>query len=311
MAAILDRLPDVRVRDVDVSGIAKQTAREVADDDVAGLAGEMAYHAMLAIFPFLLFLAGIASIIEPVFGVHDLTGRIVDKASQVMPEDAMSLLRSFTAEVVQSRSWFAIVFGLAGTLWASSTAVGVVMKGLNRAYDAKEDRGFVRRKLVALALTFGFAVLMIAATLLLGAGGVMAERIGNALGWRSEVVTAWTVLSFPLSLAMVVLGVALLYWLAPNTGHEFRWITPGAALFAIAWAVASLLFALYLANFGSYNRTYGSLGAVIILMAWLYWTSFILMAGGELNAVLARREDETYRAEQGQKPSPAGTKAQP
>ena len=141
---------------------------------------------------------------------------------------------------------------------------------------------------------------MIAATLLLGAGGVMAERIGNALGWRSEVVTAWTVLAFPLSLAMVVLGVALLYWLAPNTGHEFRWITPGAALFAIAWVLASLLFALYLANFGSYNRTYGSLGAVIILMAWLYWTSFILMAGGELNAVLARREDDTYRAEQGQ-----------
>lgn len=311
MAAILEKLPAVRVGRVDISGVAKETMREVGDDDVPGLAAEMAYHSILAIFPFLLFLAGLTSFIQRFFPVGDLTQRIVDKASNVMPEDATSLLRSFTSEVVNSQGGGAVVVGLLGALWASSAAIGAAMKALNRAYDVKEDRGFVRRKLVAVALTVLFAGLVIAAAILIATGSIMAGGIGRALGWQEEVVRLWNWATVPASLALVTAAVAMLYWLAPNTGHKLAWITPGALLFVVGWTLASIGFAFYISQFGSYNRTYGSLGAVIILLVWLYWTNLLLLVGGELNAVLARRHDEQYKAEQGDRPQPAGSQAQP
>jgi len=228
-----------------------------------------------------------------------------------MPEDATSLLRSFTQEVVQSQGTGAIIFGFLGSLWAASNAVGSAMKALNRAYDVREDRGFLHRKATAIVLTLLFAGLLLAAAGLILTGGVMAGGIGRALGWPEQFALLWNWLTLPAALAMVTTAVAMLYWLAPNTGHAFRWITPGAALFIVGWLSASLAFGFYISRFGSYNRTYGSLAAVIILLLWLFWSNVLLLLGGELNAVLARREDPEYRQDQGQRPSAAGSKAQP
>lgn len=311
MAAILEKLPDVRLGKVDVSGITKETIKEIGDDDVSGLAAEMAYHSILAIFPFLLFLAGLTAVLNRFFAVGDVTTRIVDKASDVLPQDATSLLRSFTDQVVNSRGGGAVVFGLAGSIWAASSAIGSAMKALNRAYDVKEERGFIKRKLVAVGLTAGFALMMITASVLIGTGSVMAGGLGKALGWKSEFVQLWNILTLPAALVLVTAAVAMLYWLAPCTKHQFRWITPGALLFVVGWVLASLAFALYLSNFGSYNRTYGSLAAVIVLLVWLYWTNLLLLVGGELNAVLARRHDNEYQAQEGRKPAGAGSSAQP
>lgn len=311
MAAMLQRLPGVRVGQVDVTAIARDTIREFSDDDVPGLAAEMAYHSLLALFPFLLMLVGLTSIVQDVFGVSNLTDRIVNQAAKVMPEDATSLIRSFTQEVVRSQGVPAIVFGLLGALWAASTAMTVAMKGLNRAYDVRETRGFVRKHLEAIALTLGFTALLIVAAGLLAVGPVMAGGIGKALGWQSEFVWLWNVLTIPAAIVLLTLAVAVFYWLAPNTRHTFRWITPGAVLFIVGWIIASLVFAYYVSNFGAYNRTYGSIGAVIILLVWLYYTDMLLFVGGELNAVLARRVDEEYRGEHGDRPSPAGSKAKP
>lgn len=311
MAAILERLPDVHVGRVDVSGIAKDTIAEVSDDDVSGLSAEMTYHAILAIFPFLLFLAGLTSVIDNVFSVGNLTDRIVEKASNVMPEDATSLLRSFTGEVVNSQGSWAVIFGLVGGLWAASSAMGSAMKALNRAYDVKETRGFVHRKIMALALTLLFGSLVLVAAMLIATGQFMAGGIGEALGWQQEFVTVWNWLTLPAALVLVTLAVGLLYALAPNTEHQWRWVTPGAVLFVVGWVVASVAFTMYVSNFGSYNRTYGSLAAVIILLLWLYWTNMLLLIGGELNAVLARRHDPAYRAQNGRKRAAAGSAAKP
>ena len=310
MAAWIGRLPHWRVGQVDLTDVARETIKEVGDDDVSGLSAEMAYHAILALFPFLLLLTGLTAIVDNIFPVGDLTQRIVDKASQVMPDDATSLLESFTTEVVNSQGTTAIVIGLVGSLWAASSAVGAAMKALNRSYDVTEDRGFVRRKIVALGLTLLFGGLMLAAALLIATGTFMASAIGDALGWEGQVIRLWNWVTIPVALLLVTLAVALLYWLAPNTGHAFAWITPGAVLFTLGWVIASLGFAFYVSNFASYNRTYGSIGAVIILLVWLYWSNFILLVGGELNAVLARRHDEEYQRENGAAEK-SGSRAQP
>jgi membrane protein len=311
MTVSLQRLPRWHVGRFDVTGIARDTAREISDDDVPGLAAEMAYHSVLAIFPFLLFLAGLTSVVDNVFSTGNLTDRIVEKAGQVMPEDAQSVLRGFTDEVLNSEGGGAITVGLLGALWAASSAVGSAMKALNRAYDVKETRGFVKKKALAVLITVVFVSLTLAGGVLLSTGAVMAGGIGGALGWGDEVSRLYGWATIPGALILIGFAVAILYWLAPNTEHKFAWISPGAALFIVAWMIASLAFAYYVSNFGSYNRTYGSIGAVILLLVWLYWTNFILLVGGELNAVLAKRHDPEYRSEQGARPSDAGSRANP
>jgi membrane protein len=191
MSIITERVPHWRIGGVDVTGVVEETAREVSDDDVSGLSAEMAYHTILAIFPFLLFLTGLTAIVDNVFAVGNLTDQIVEKASQVMPDDATSVLRSFTDEVVHAQGGTAIVIGLVGALWASSSGIGSAMKALNRAYDVREDRGFVRRKLVALALTILFGGLMLSAAMLIATGAIMAGGIGEALGWEDQFVRLW------------------------------------------------------------------------------------------------------------------------
>lgn len=305
---IAHRLEAFRVGSVEVGPIVKETIREVGDDDVPGLAAEMAYHSILAVFPFLLFLTGLTAIIDNMFGVGDLTQRIVDRADNVMPDDAVSLIESFTDEVVNSRGGWAMLIGLTGSLWAASSAIGSAMKALNRAYDVKEDRGFVRRKLLSLALTVLFSGALLLAALLLSTGGLVAGGIGRPLGWSDELAMLWNAVTPVLALTMLMFGVAMLYWLAPNSANQLKWITPGAVLFVAGWIAASLAFAFYVSNFASYNRTYGSIGAVIILLIWLYWSNFLMLLGGELNAVVGRRHDETYRQgpnRRSDRPSPA------
>jgi membrane protein len=309
VSLVIDWLPR-RVGSIDVRSVARETAREVADDDVPGLAAEMAYHSVLALFPFLLLLAGATSLIDNVLPVGDLTQRIVDKAAQVMPDDAVSLIESFTQEVVDSDGGLAILVGLVGSLWAASAAIGSAMKALNRAYDVRERRGFIRRKLVALALTVLFGAMLLLAAGLLSTGTLMAGGIGRALGWKDEAVLAWNILTPFGALALIIFAVAMLYWMAPDTDHSLEWITPGAVLFAVGWVAASVLFTFYVTNFGSYNRTYGSIGAVIVLLVWLYWTNMLLLVGGELNAVLAKRHDTAYKRDASKQRS-SGSPAQP
>lgn len=311
MAAFVDKLPHWRVGQVDLTATVKDTLAELSDDDVSGLAAAMTYHVILAIFPFLIFLVGVTAIIEPVFGVANLTQRIVDKASEVMPDDSASVVESFTAEVVSSPGGWAMAIGLVGALWAASSGVDTAMKALNRAYDVSEDRGFIKRKLVALTLTVIFAGLLLVAGLLIVSGPVMAGGIGAALGWKSQFVVAYNIATPVVALCLLALAAAFLYAYAPNTDHQFRWVSPGAVLFVIGWAAFSVGFTFYVSRFGSYNRTYGSLAAVIILLLWLYWSNVLLLAGGELNAVLARRHDPEYRRQQGDRPAATGSKANP
>jgi membrane protein len=306
MAAVIDRIPEWRVGQVDVTGLGKETVKEVMADDVMGLAAQMSYHAILAMFPFLILVAGITSLVDQVFGLH-ISASITDQTAGVLPSDVQSVLRRFTDQLSVSRgSWFAIGFGLAGSLYTASSAVKSAIKSLNRAYDVK-SRSFVPANAVAVALTIGFALLMLGATLLLGSGAWLAGGVGSLVGWGGAFTALWNILAPLLAIIFVVAAASLLYWLGPNTDIELRCVIPGAILFVTGWILFSIAFGFYIGSFGSYNKVYGSIGAVIVLLVWLYWTNTLLLIGGELNAVLQRRIDR----ESGRVPRARGDAAQP
>lgn len=296
MATVMEKIPAWRVRGVNVTGLVKDTARGVIKDDVPGLAAEMTYHAILAVFPFLIFLVGIVSILDVVFGIPDLTDRIMNQTASVMPEDAQSVLRDSVSGVVTGGGGgFAIGFGLLGALWAASNAFNTAIKALNVAYDAEESRGFVKKRLMALLLTVIVATLLLLGAALIGTGQFVAGGIGGALGWPAPFTALYNVVTPILALLVVAFGASVLYWLAPNVKQKFRWVTPGSVLFVIAWLIFSIGFAFYIGNFANYNEVYGSLGAVIILLIWMYWSNLLLLVGAELDAAVARRYDEEYQ----------------
>ena len=297
MAAVFDRLPEWHVGRYDVTGIAKETLDEVGKDQTTTLAAAMTYHTVLAIFPFLLLLAGLTSIIDTLFNVPDLTDRIIEQASEAMPEDATSVLEGFVREVVAGRGGAAIGFGLIGSLWAASAAVSTAIKAMNSTYDVEEDRGFLMNKVTALVLTIVFSMLILTGTVLIVMGAGLAEGVGEWLGWNQAVIVLWNIAMPVLALLMVAAAVVILYKFGPNTNITLGSVVPGTLLFLVTWIIFSLVFAFYISNFGSYNRVYGSLAAVIILLLWLYWSNTLLLIGAELNAVIARRFDPEYQAD--------------
>lgn len=297
MAVVLDKIPNWRIKGVDVSGIGKETIKEVSNDDVPTHAAAMTYHVVLAIFPFLLLLTGITALIDTVFDVPDLTERIVDQASSTLPEDATSVIEGFTDEVVNAQGGAAIGLGLLGALWAASSAMKAAMKSVNNAYNVKEERSFIKKQLVGVGLTLLFGGLVLGAAVLLFSGRPLAGGLGDVLGWEQQFVTLWNIATPILAVLMLIFAVSLFYWLAPNAESQYRFISPGTLLFVVGWIVFSFAFAYYISNFGNYNRIYGSLAGVIIFLIWLYWSNMLLLVGAELNAVVARRYDEEYQSD--------------
>ena len=288
MAAVLEKIPEVHVGEVGVKSTVKGTFTHFMDDDGMGLAAQISYHALLAIFPFLFFLAGITSVIDTLFNIPNLADKMVNLAGHVMPPSAQDTLRSFTQPLVHSSNgWIAILLGLGGALWSSANAVQAAMKGLNRAYDV-DPRKFPGNKIFAILLTIAFTLLILTATLLFGSGQWLAGGIGGLLGWNQWLAIAWNLFSPLVALFLALSAVALLYWKGPNAPVQLKTVLPGAILFVLAWIIFSIGFSYYLANFASYDKVYGSIAAVIILLIWLYWTNTILIFGGEMNATLQR-----------------------
>ncbi|HEY7801866.1 MAG TPA: YihY/virulence factor BrkB family protein [Dehalococcoidia bacterium] len=290
MAAVLDKIPDVHVGHFDLTSVAKETVKDFLADDVMGLAKQMSYSAILAMFPFLILIAGVTSLVDHVFALPSLSDSILNHTSGVIPSDVQGTLRRFTDQITISKggSWIAIALGLAGSAYTASSAVQSAIKALNRAYDAPQ-RKFLRGHVVALELTALFALMVLAGTLLLGSGAWFSGGLGGLFGWGGIFTVLWNVLSPLLAILLVMGAVALLYWQGPNTDVELKYVIPGAVLFVTGWIIFSIGFGYYIGHFGSYNKVYGSIAAVIVLLVWLYWTNTLLLIGGELNAVLERR----------------------
>ncbi len=267
-----------------VAGLAKRVWAEMEDDDILGRAAQLSYYFLLALFPLLLFLTSLLGYFAQ--AGTQLRGELLSYLSTVVPGQASVLINTTIDEVSKASSGGKLSFGLLAALWAASNGMGAICNALNVAYEVKETRSWWKIRLVAVGLTIALSLLILSALVLVLFGGHIANFIAAHLMFGSVFTTTWKILQWPLVLAFVLGAFALIYYIAPDlkARRKWAWITPGSVLAVLLWLLVSFAFRLYLHFFDSYSATYGSLGAVIILMLWFYLTGAAVLIGGEVNS---------------------------
>jgi membrane protein len=267
--------------------VLRKTVREFSDDQCTDLAAALTYYAVLAMFPAALAMLSVVGLVSD--------GRqTVDTLLEIMRDiGAGSAAKTLEPTLVQlsqsSSAGFGLVLGLAAALWSASGYTGAFGRGMNRIYEVDEGRPIWKLRPMMLLVTLVTVVLAAAVLVGLVITGPAAEAVGNAIGLGSTVVTVWNIAKWPVMLLVVMLVVGLLYYATPNVKQpKFRWISVGAAVAIVIWIIASALFGFYVANFSSYDKTYGSLAGVIVFLLWLWITNLALLFGGELDAELER-----------------------
>jgi YihY family inner membrane protein len=263
----------------------KRTVREFQVDNLKDWAAALTYYSVLSIFPALLVLISLI----------DLAGRgtiqtLLDNLGQVAPGSVNQVLQGAISSLQQTRGSAGVLalVGLAAALWSASNYIAAFMRASNAIYDVPEGRPVWKTLPIRIAVTVVVMVLLAVSAVAVVATGGLADRIGRLLGLGSAVVTIWDLVKWPVLLLVVSFLFALLYWASPNAKQGFRWVTPGGILAVVVWVAASVTFAIYVANFGSYNKTYGSLASVIIFLVWLWLSNTAILLGAELNAELER-----------------------
>ncbi len=265
----------------------RKTVREFSDDQCTDLAAALTYYSVLALFP-----AAIA--ILSLVGLVGQGPKTVDTLLQILRDvGASSAADTLEPTLTQlsntPNAGLALILGLAAALWSASGYVSAFGRGMNRIYEIDEGRPIWKLRPAMLLVTLITVVLTALVALGLVLTGPAAQAVGDAIGLGSTVVTVWNIAKWPVLLAVVVLIVALLYYATPNVKQpKFRWISIGAIVAILTWLLASAAFGLYVANFSSYNKTYGSLAGVIVFLLWLWITNLALLFGAELDAELER-----------------------
>jgi membrane protein len=267
--------------------VARKTFREFSDDQCTDLAAALTYYAVLALFPAVIALLSLVGLVgQGEQTIKTLLDILRDVGAGTIAETLQPRLEDLSKT---ETAGFGFVLGLAAALWSASGYVGAFGRGMNRVYEIDEGRPFWKLRPMMLLVTLVTVVLVAIVALGLIVSGPAAEAVGNALGLGSATVTAWNIAKWPVLLAVVVLIVALLYYATPNVKHQkFRFISVGAVVAIVVWVIASALFGFYVANFSSYDKTYGSLAGGIVFLLWLWITNLALLFGAELDAELER-----------------------
>jgi membrane protein len=267
-------------------GTVGRTVRETKRDNLTDLAAGLTYYALLSIFPMLLAVLSVLGL----FG-ESATRPLIDNLRELTPGAARDTVITAVENLQRSQGAAGVLFivSLAGALWSASRYVAAFMRAANVIYEVDEGRPIWKKIPVRLGITVVLALAMVAATVAVVVTGDLAGQAGDLLGLGDTAVTAWNWAKWPVAIVLVALLLALLYWAAPNVRHPgFRWLTPGALLAIVIWVAGSVGFTIYLANFGSYNETYGTLAGVIIFLVWLWLTNLGVLLGAQLNAELER-----------------------
>jgi membrane protein len=267
--------------------VARKTVREFSDDQCTDLAAALTYYSVLALFPAAIAILSLVSLVgQGPSTVDTLLGILRDIGAS---SAADTLEPTLTQLSKAQNSGLALIVGLAAALWSASGYVGAFGRGMNRIYEIDEGRPIWKLRPTMLVVTLITVVLTALVAIGLVLTGPAAQAVGDAIGLGSTAVTVWNIAKWPVLLGVVVLIVALLYYATPNVKQpKFRWISIGAVVAILTWVVASALFGFYVANFSSYNKTYGSLAGVIVFLLWLWITNLALLFGAELDAELER-----------------------
>jgi membrane protein len=268
-------------------GTLRKTFARAMKRRMMGLSAEMAYNAMLALFPAILAVLTAIGLFED--SLEDTFRDLANQLSKVAPDQALDLIRAFRDEIsrTKSSSLFSLSFVLA--IWTSSGALSAAMNALDQIHEIplQQTRPFWKAKLISLGLTIGSIVLLVTASFLVFISGWLVGIVAQQSG-VGILLTLWRLLSWPLALGIVATAFAFIYRFGPSRWTQGTPIMPGAVLAAISWAILSALFRLYVANFGNYNKVYGAVGAVIVLLLWLYMTSLVLLLGDQLNVTVGK-----------------------
>ena len=283
--------------------LGKRVWADIGKDDIFGRAAQLSYYFLLALFPLLLFLM---SVIGLIMGAGtELRQSLFNYLGKVLPSSASQMVSNTVFEVSNASSGGKISFGILAALWAASAGMGAISESLNIAYHVKETRPWWKRRLIAVGLTLALAILIITALVIVLYGGRIADGLASSYSLGTGFTLAWKILQWPIVLFFLLLGFALIYYWAPDLrDQDWRWVTPGSVVAVVLWLLVSFGFRLYLHYFNSYSKTYGSLGAVIILMLWFYFTGAAILIGGEVNSDIeaaAAREGAPGAKEKGEK----------
>jgi membrane protein len=267
-----------------VESVVRKALREILDDKLLGLSAQTAYYFFFSLFPMLLFLAPLLSLVgnkQETFEV--LVGRL----QEVVPSEGWGLIGGVINDVVFAKNAPGLMsVGALLAIWAGSNVFSALIDALNTAYDVRDTRPWWKKKLVAVASVIGIGLVMFTSTVLILGGNSLTTWIADRLALGGFARSLWSALQLPIAFLLLVLIAALSYYFLPNIRQSKRQVLVGALFTTVAWAVVTLGFRAYVANFANYNATYGALGGVIVLLTWMYFSMLVFLIGGEINAEL-------------------------
>nr|WP_210427111.1 YihY/virulence factor BrkB family protein [Priestia megaterium] len=265
------------------SSLLKLLWHRVDEDDLPGLSAQLAYYFLLSLFPLLIVLFTLLPYIP--IPHQDMLGIVRDFA----PVEAMDLIEKNVHDIMNHRNGGLLSFGIIGTIWSSSNGISAIVKAFNKAYNVKESRSFIVSRGMAILLTFGMIFVLILAIVLPVFGREIGVFLFSQMGYTTEFIKVWDTLSWLVSAIILFLIFTGLYWIAPNVKIKCRSAFPGAAFATVGWIISSIGLTFYVGNISNYSLTYGSIGAIIVLMIWLYISAFIIILGGEINAFYSEK----------------------
>lgn len=273
--AILD------TRGIGAFTLIKRTIKEFNKNDMSTYASALAYRALFSLFPFVLFLMALLGFLQ----LPEFFDWLREQTALVLPPVALEQVNPVIDQLQEKKSGLMSV-GILLALWTASVGVRALMNAMNKAYGVEEGRPTWKLMLLSLLYTVGIAITLLTVAGLMVLGPQVMEWLASHVGLKDTVVVLWSWLRWPVAIFLMMLVVALLYYVTPDVEQDFRFITPGSVLAVIVWIAASLGFGLYVQNFGNYDATYGGIGAIIVLLLYFYISSAVLLLGAELNAVI-------------------------
>lgn len=276
-----------KLQGVSLFQVMKKTVSDFIEDELPTYASALAFQMFFSLFPFLLFLVALISLLD----MQPFFDWLRQQAELVLPQSTVELVNPVIDQLqTQKAGLFSI--GIVVALWTASSAVRSTMDAMNKAYGVKEGRKPWKRIPLSLLYTIGIAAALLTAAALMVLGPQVMNWLAQQIGIEQIVVTLWNWLRWPVAISLLMIVVAVVYFVAPDVEQRFRFITPGSVLAVVVWIGASLGFAYYAQNFANYNATYGSIGAIIIFLLYLHISCAVLLFGAELNAVIEHFSQE-------------------